>query len=110
MNNNNCNQPLRLRLQDTRQIFMRLHGTTLSGYVLDRQSVQVFNLLRNCSGTGQIFVRYRVNSNRDEYLHGYVTDSCLKLYVTRHFNEDPSNTSSHPKTAEQRPKEFILVQ
>ena len=83
-----------------------LHVTTLSGRVLDHQSVQVFNLLRKCTSAGQKFVRFRVHSNWDEYLHGSVSDSCFKLCI-RHFIEDPSNTRSHPKTAEQIPKEFI---
>ena len=41
-----------------------------------------FNLLRKCTSAGQIFSRYRVNSNRNEYLHGSVSDSCLKLCNT----------------------------
>ena len=58
---------------------LRLHGT-LIGQVLNDQSVQVFNLPRKYTGAGQIFVGYRVNSNRNEYLHGSVSDSCSKLY------------------------------
>ena len=51
---------------------LRLHGRNLSVKVLDHQSVQVFNLLQKCTSGGQIFVRYRVNSNWYEYLHGSV--------------------------------------
>ena len=58
---------------------LRLHGTTLSGHVFDHQFVQVFNLLRKCTSAGQIFVRYLVNAIRDEYLHGSISESCLKL-------------------------------
>ena len=61
---------------------MRLRCITLSGTVFDHQSVQVFNLLRNCKSSGQIFVRYRVNANQDGYLHGSVSVSCLKLCNT----------------------------
>ena len=51
----------------------------LSGQVFDHQFVHVFNLLRKCTSAVQIFVRHRVNANREEYLHGSVSVSCLKL-------------------------------
>ena len=57
---------------------MRLHGTTLSGQVFEHLSVQVFNLPRKRTSAGQIFVRYRVNANRNKYLYEFVLVSCLK--------------------------------
>ena len=47
------------------------------------QPVQVFNLLRKCTSTvEQIFVQHGVNSDRDEYLHGSVSNSRLNLCNT----------------------------
>ena len=73
---------------------LRLHGNTISGQVFDHLSVQVFNLLRNRTSAGQMFVRYRVNANRNKYLYGFV-------------NKVPSNTRDNPQYAEQMPKELI---
>ena len=108
---------VRSRLHDTREIFIRTNiraADTMSSSVCTdysirtifgyHQSVQAFNLLWRCTSAGQIVVRYHVNYNQDEYLHGSVSDS-VQSYATRHFNEDPTDLTE--QTIEQRPKELI---
>ena len=79
---------LRPRLNGTRQIFIRtnIRADTPCVYkaLLYQDKFWItnpykFNLLRKCTSAGQIFVRYRVNANRDEYLYGSVSDSCLNF-------------------------------